>query len=69
MFKNVYSLVNIHLNMVPKRYQVMYKISGNSLTSLLATTQGPRVIFPKNPLIFLGFKATATNYQVPIVIG
>lgn len=63
MFKNVYSLVNIHLNMVPKRYQVMYKISGNSLTSLLATTQGPRVIFHKNPFSL----RTILRPQVPLI--
>ena len=63
MFKNVYSLVNIHLNMVPKRYQVMYKISGNSLTSLLATSQGPRVIFPKNPFSL----RTILRPQVPLI--
>lgn len=63
MFKNVYSLVNIHLNMVPRRYQVMYKISGNSLTSLLATTQGPRVIFHKNPFSL----RTILRPQVPLI--
>lgn len=54
--------------MVPKRYQVMYKISGNSLTSLLATTQGPRVIFPKNPfslsLLVLRPQLLITKYQL-----